>query len=285
MGYDLKSESIPKKEFVMTDHVSIVGADNNSKYIAYGDDSRYGGALVFAFFIFKRTKLKSIVREIEDIKRRFRFPAGVGIHCRELMSGQARDKKGLSHLSKEDIDSILNNVITVINRHQGLVRFGYAFENKIDGLFGSGELVMESTIGEPDITLPAKADPKAIIGILAQACFGNGPNGSMNGPCAADCQIFISPDKTVTKFIGPKGSQAHSLASGFISDGRVPGMVDKVEPIIGGGDYPQLLDVADVVAYICCHAIHRAESEKRFNQIYDRMEWRVGSEFGIDPSI
>lgn len=262
----------------MVSNVTLVGSSGASKYIAYGDDSQYNGALVFAFFIFKRTKLKSIVRDIEDVKRRFRFPPGVGIHCRELMSGQTREKKGLAHLSAGDIDSILNNVVTVVNRYQGLVRFEYAFESKFVGLFGSGELVLKSTIGEPDISLPARPDPKGILGMLAQGCFANGPNGGKHGPCAADCQIYISPDRTMTKFIGAKSSQAHYLTSGFIDDGREPGRVDKVEPIIGGGDYPQLLDVADVLAYVCCHAIHKDPIQKRFNQLYDRMKWRVGFE-------
>ncbi|AUG08907.1 hypothetical protein [Pseudomonas sp. S09G 359] len=268
----------------MVSNVSVVGSSEDSKYIAYGDDSGYNDALVFAFFIFKRTKLKSIVRDIDDIKRRFKFPLGVGIHCRELNSGQIRKKKGLDHLSEEDINSVLNNVITVVNRYQGLARFGYAFTDKSLGAFSSGELVMQSTIGEADIALPIAPNPKGILGFLAQMCFANGPQGGPNGPCAADCQIFISPDPTMTKFIGPRSTQAHYLTSGYIDDGRNIGKVDKVEPIIGGGKYPQLLDVADVLAYVCCHAIHKDPLQKKYNQLYDRLEWRVGSEFVLDPS-
>ncbi|WP_443701010.1 hypothetical protein [Pseudomonas sp.] len=264
--------------------VAVVGSSSNSKYIAYGDDSQYNGALVYAFLIFRRTKLKSIVREVEDIKRRFKFPVGAGIHCRELMSGQLREKKGLSHLTETDINSILANVITVINRYQGLVRFTYAFMRKLEGMFPEDKIVLQSIKGDPDITLSAKLDPKGILGHLALGCFMNG-NDHRQGPSPADCQIFVSPDPTVIKFIGDTRTQAHFLASGFINDFSGSDGFNSVVPIIGGGDYPQLLDVADVLAYVCCHAIHADSSQKRFNKLYDLIEWRVGSEYIMDPPL
>ena len=268
----------------MVSDVAVAGSSGDSKYIAYGDDSQYNGALVYAFLIFKRTKLKSIVREVEDIKRRFKFPVGVGIHCRELLSGQLREKKGLSHLTETDINSIFANVITVINRYQGLVRFTYSFMSKLDGMFPEDKIVFQSINGDPDIAMPARLDPKGVLGHLALGCFMNG-NDPRHGPSPADCQIFISPDPTVIKFIGEKRSQAHFLASGFIRDFGGLDVFNRVEPIIGGGDYPQLLDVADVLAYVCCHAIHADSSQKRFNQLYDLIDWRVGFEYVTDPAV
>lgn len=262
--------------------VDVVGSSRAADWVAFGDDSVYSDTLVYAFLMFKRTKIKTITRELCELKKRFKFPADTKLHCRVLLSGQQRAKAGLEHLSREDIDSILNTVVTIINRQSGLVRFGYAFKDKVETAF-SGTLTLDSVIdGEPSIKLNSVYNEKGVLGLLAQACFANRLDGR-DGPAPRECEIFISPDSTPVKFIGEKKSKSHYLASGFLDMSAVGGGVSHVVPVVGGDYFPELYELADVVAYICVHAIHGVNGrsdESRFINFYDRMKWRVGSEFG-----
>lgn len=265
---------------------NVVGSSREAEWVAYGDDSEYSGTLVYAFLMFKRTKIKAIVREFYELKSRFKFSVDTKLHCRTLLNGRHRVKAGLEHLSRDDIDSIFNTVVTIINRHGGLVRFAYAFRDKVEATF-SGPLVFESVVdGEPSIELGAVYNNKGVLGFLAQACFANRPDGR-DGPSPGACEIFISPDKTMVGFIGSGERQAHYLASGFVDNSPAGGGVSQVVPVIGGDYFPELYEVADVVAYICVHAIHGVNGrsdESRFIKFYDRMKWRVGSEFGPPPA-
>ncbi|TWC50155.1 hypothetical protein FBY04_12048 [Pseudomonas sp. SJZ080] len=267
----------------MAGNVDSVGADSGARYMAFGDDSQYEGVLVFAFIIFKRTRLKSILREFEEVRKRFKFPEGVGIHCRELFSGQRRDKLGLSHLSREDITSILTNLITIINRNEAGLRFAYALEDKVKHMFDE-PLMFESPDGGPNIQMPAKYDPKGVLGTLAQACFVVRPDGA-HGPQAKDCQIHIAPDTTPVKFLGERKRQAHFLTSGFNDVHPEPGRVYSVEPLIGDGGYPQLLQIADVLAYICAHAMHPEDDKRKYLSLYMNIKKRVRSVYGCDDQL
>lgn len=262
-------------------NVDVTGSSRSADWVAFGDDSVYAGTLVYAFFMFKRTKIKTIERDFRELKKRFNFPLNSKLHCRELLSGQKREKSGLGHLSKEDIDAIFNTIVTIINRQKGLVRFNYAFTEKIDSVF-SGPLTLDSTVdGEPSISVDSVFNEKGVLGLLAQGCFANRLDGR-EGPLPDQCEIFVSPDKTLVKFIGNKKNKAHYLASGFSDIEAKDGRINLVAPVIGGDYFADLYEIADVVAYICCHAIHTISGrsdEQRYVRFYDRMTWRVGNEF------
>jgi hypothetical protein len=210
----------------------VTGKSTSAPYMSFGDDSQYEGRLVYAYVFFKRTKLKSILREISLLKKRFKFPKGVDLHCRNLISGQQRKKLGLSHLSKTDVESIFRNIITIINKYKVLVRYSHASED-VKGYFDRGIEVGSNDPNMPNFMLNTRYDPKGVLGLLATMCFAINPDGS-EGPIADQCEIYTSPDYTKVDFWGGVKQQAHYLTGGFSAIGAADNEIYKIESNIGG---------------------------------------------------
>lgn len=254
----------------------VTGKSTSAPYMSFGDDSQYEGRLVYAYVFFKRTKLKSILREISLLKKRFKFPKGVDLHCRNLISGQQRKKLGLSHLSKTDVESIFRNIITIINKYKVLVRYSHASED-VKGYFDRGIEVGSNDPNMPNFMLNTRYDPKGVLGLLATMCFAINPDGS-EGPIADQCEIYTSPDYTKVDFWGGVKQQAHYLTGGFSAIGAADNEVYKIESNIGG-PYLELLQLADVVAYLCCHAVHGKVAEPFYYELLSKIKWKVERHF------
>lgn len=254
----------------------VTGNSSSAPYMAFGDDSQYKGYLVYAYVFFKRTKLKSILKEIDSVKKRFQFPLGVDIHCRNLTSGQQRSKVGLEHLTRVDVESVFRNIITIVNKYKVMVRYSYASEDVKD-YFDRGIEVGSNDPAMPNFMINTRYDPKGVLGILANMCFAINPDGS-EGPVAAKCEIYTSPDHTLVDFWGGARNKAHNLAGGFSAIDAEPNTVYKVEPNIGG-PYPELLQLADVIAYVCCHAVHGKVTEPFYYELLSKINLKVERPF------
>lgn len=150
-------------------------AGNNpaANFVAVGDDSVFNGAIVYGYAIFRRTRLKSLIRGVRDIKRRFNIPDDVEIHCKDLRLEVSRAKLGLQHLTDHDVESVYRNVVTLINQCDVLVKYGLAFEEKIRSFWDSGSTVLEG--GGTSVEVPVKFDVKGILGLLAQVGLASQP--------------------------------------------------------------------------------------------------------------
>lgn len=263
----------------MDNNVIQAGRSESSTFMAFGDDSQFNGALVYGFAVLKRGKLKSIIREMKAIKERFGIPDSVGIHCRNLRSGQYREKNNLTHIGPAEVEQVLRNVVTVINTYNVLVRYAFAFEEKVKAAF-EGPLAMEGAAGREPSTIESRYDAKGVLGILANACFNNEPSAGQ-GPHFTDCDIHISPDSTKVEFMGAGKRQAHSWASGFSDVGGPVGSVYKITPNIGK-EPSELFEMADVIAFMCAHAVHGKVKEPYFHGLLASVKHKVKSEFVVE---
>lgn len=228
-------------------------------YVAFGDDSQFRDYAAFAFVLIPRTRLRFAERKLERLKARFAIPASVTIHCSPLFSGQKREKAGLGHLSPVDVREVVSQAVTLINDVNGRVHYGVDHAPSFFQKLGTSVQFHDHTGGSP-FTKPVSADPKALLGMLAVACFPTGQR-SPYGPTAAQCEVFVSEDKTKLAFIGDRRLRADSLYSGFYDMGNVAGQLNAK---IVAADVMPLMQLADIAAYLCSHAAGTTPDESDF---------------------
>jgi hypothetical protein len=115
-------------------------------------------------------------------------------------------------------------------------------------------------------------------GVMMNAAMMLAPDGSQ-GPVAADCEIFVSADKTKIPFIGKGSQQAHSMYSGFSEIGTPDESVHQLQPhVLRAADHP-MLQLADIAAYVCCHA----KNDDELNQFHRDQLSRVRNWFNAGP--
>ncbi|MCR8931102.1 MULTISPECIES: hypothetical protein [Pseudomonas] len=257
----------------MKEQVKYVGGEKGSYLMAFGDDSAYKGVLCFAYIIFVRTKLKRIQRQIRELKVRFKIPLSTALHCRVLNSGQQRLKSGLGHLTESDIQSIYSSLVYILNYNSVRVKYAHGVENDVKQNF-DGPFENFSQNGAP---FPVQYDPKGMLGLLAQICFVDAK--AVLGVGVDDIEIYLASDQTKVKFLGHAKRQAHHWAHGMIDVGASSGLVVRVKPEIGDGGYPELLELADFVAYTACHAVLGKESEPFYFGLLSQVKQKQSMEF------
>lgn len=247
------------------------GNDLNSRYLAYGDDSQYKDILAYAFIIVDRHRVNRLADSFVSLKKRFRIPDTVPLHCRVLFSGDQRKKFGLNHLNPNDVKSLINRAISIMNRAPVLIR--YCFGNLTEWQNAVGkEIELYNRDKNDAMVTPITSDPKGIMSILMQGCFAVAPDGSQ-GPTASECQIITSQDSTKVRFIGNQRKRADRMYSGFSSIGAPKGQVFRLNPTILKADDEILLQVADIASYICSHATSELERDQFFREQHDRFRY------------
>lgn len=257
----------------MSNNYTSAGNAKGAAYMAFGDDSSYGGYLSFAYVVFKRTKLRRLLREIRQLKRRFSFPDGVDIHFRILNSFHQREKNGLSHMSKVAIESLCVNLVSIINKNDVIVRYAYCKEADVAHHFEAPIELLDSSGGEP-LSVEVQYNSKGVLGMLAHM----GMCDYAGFPLLKDTEVYISPDTTQVKFLGANRRQAHFWASGYMDIGdRL-----RFEPQIGDGGYAGIMELADFAAYITCHGVHGPEAEPFYFKLMNSITYRVFSQYGAE---
>ncbi|MFM0071844.1 hypothetical protein PQQ86_11790 [Paraburkholderia sediminicola] len=229
-----------------------VGRAREAPFVAFGDDSQYGDSLSFAFVLVPRTRVRFAERKLERLKKRFKIPQEITLHCRTLFSGQQREKAALGHLSPSDVQSITAQAITIINDVNARVHFAVQDASTFFAGLGN-ELQLFNQDGSPGVKLPVTPDPKGLLGMMAFSCFPLDQNGRY-GPTASQCEIYVSEDKTKVSFIGEKRTRADSHYAGFFEMGDAFGQLNA--NIVAANALP-LLQLADIAAYICSHAFSK----------------------------
>lgn len=277
MTHFIRSDKLPA-----LNHRIPVGINHGTPYLAFGDDSQYEGLLTFAYVVIPKVKIVRVMRELRNLKKKFKFPDGVPIHCRVLFSGQQRDKRGLGHLTRDDPMRVIHHCITLINKYDLFVRYAYAREENWKTLWG-GKNVLELFNDAGQVVEHSVAtNPKGVLGMLAQACWTT--SGNLNAPKAVDCEIYAAKDTTMTGFMGDKQKQAHNWISGLSTVDAPEGQWLDIRPSFEPGEYGALLDLADVAAYTFCHALHGRAIEPKFVEVAERVRWWSRAEFHLDPN-
>ena len=238
-----------------------VGRNDQASFMAFGDDSHFNDTLAYAFAIVERGRVGAIEQRLSALKDRFKIPQDVVLHCRVLFSGHQREKAGLSHLTRRDIERVVSHVVRIMNQHRVLVRYSVCSLAEWKAAIGD-EIELLDAYNKPAERVPVNADPKGILTLLAQACFAVPPDGS-EGPTASQCQIVVSGERTMVRFVGRTRKRADLMYSGFSDIGAPDGQAFQLDPtIVDAADAP-LLQLADVAAYICSHA-WKVDAESAF---------------------
>jgi len=258
---------------LMNDNTITIGNDPSSPYIAYGDESSYKQNLAFAFALVARSNIHRAEKRIKLIKERYKFSADEILHCRVLFNRDAREKHNLDHLTKNQVFELIEKVVTVVNKIPILLRYSYyQLPTQGHGAEDSSVTIEFSNDQRPTIDTEIHLKRKGLLGLLMQSCFLIPSDGS-KGPPASQCQIIISEEKTKTRFLGQQKRKAHRWATGFSDVGAPDGKVFKIEPTVAKANDHELLQVADVLAYICSHAISGEDSQAFFKRQLGRIKY------------
>lgn len=266
----------------MTEAIPIrIGQDPAAPFIAIGDDSSFRETTVFAFVVLRRNKVLRTERRIAGIKKAFGIVPAVPLHCRVLFNEAARQKHGIAHVNDAAARAIVGRMITLINEFEMILRYAY-YRFPTDGPYS------EDT--ESDIRLlhndqmswqmhPVKITRKGIQGLLKHICFAIPADGS-KGPTAYECEIITAEDRTKTRFMGAKKFRADKGMPWTSELGAPPGYTFQVEPrVVSAAEYP-LVQIADVAAYVCSHALVQKPISFFVEQL-SRIHYSTNSEF--DP--
>ena len=253
-----------------------------AEYLAFGDDSQYGDTLVYTFAIIHRNRISVTESRLVALKRRYRIPDAVPLHCRVLFSGDQREKAGLGHLTPQSAKQIVERAITIMNRGSVLIRYAVADLAECKVTMGN-ELQMYDKSGTESDRLSVIVDPKAVLGILMQSCFAVPADGS-EGPTSSQCTIYVSDDATRVKFVGPQRKRADRMYSGFSSIGAPEGQVYQLSPIPMREEQQPLLQLADIAAYTCSHAFEVRETSSFFRTQHNRFKHWLRKRYVADVS-
>ena len=238
-----------EKFSLVADNNIIQACDGtNLPYCAYGDESKYKDLVVYAFVVFPREKVKEAEGHLNFYRKQYNFPPDEPIHCSVLLHESSRAKKGLSHLSHNDVRDLIRKILFRMKKLNAFCRFAY-FKHNNEQKYLVEEFQWNSSNGEEtqDKCPPLKNDPKLIQMFLRNICLTPAPNI----PPGHLWECFISEEKTLIEGIGGKKHRAHS--GNFFSDIHAPeSSVFQFAPNVLK-DHP-LLQVADICAYMCSHA-------------------------------
>jgi len=256
-----------------------VGTNKDAPFLAFGDDSQHKGLLTFAYIVVPKSKTQRLMRELDRLKRQFRIPKDVPIHCRVLFSGHQREKCGLAHFKRDDPLRLVHHVVTLMNKYDLFIRYAFAREETWKGLWeGKSVSELHDDSGAP-VEISVTQDPKGVLGMLAQACWA-APD--TNGPRAIDCEMYASKDPTPTRFMGQQKRQAHHWIRGLSTVNAPEGAWLEISPSFEPSEYAPLLELADVAAYIYCHALHGRAKEPQFVELAERIRYWSRAEFHLD---
>ncbi|WP_439606881.1 hypothetical protein [Hydrogenophaga sp.] len=246
-----------------------IGRDKEAPYVAFGDDSKFGDVLAFAFFVIKRSDIHRMEKRLNRVKRRFGIPEGVVLHCSKLFHPHPREKAGLGHLSSEQARSIVGHLIHELNVLDCWVR--YAFCRRREG----------------EVLVPAEGEfsaidnDKGMMALLAQTCMLPAVRdvGGVKGPSASLCEIYVAEEKTKVQFLGKESHRADRWTSGYSDVGAAPGGLLRLRPnLIPMTGHP-MLQIADVLAYACSHALSHEPKSQFFTEQFSRIRLFTRSEF------
>lgn len=182
-----------------------IGNNPNASHVVYGDDCYYENILVFAFVGIKRELIQKVEQELIEIKKHFKIPNELPLHCRVLFNPDQRRKKNISHLTTDDARSVIYRAVSIMNRNSIYLRFAFTYMDIAKEYFDIPFEMknVENTISD---IVPAVADPKGILSMLMPMCLTPYPGL----PILSNQESIVAEDATRIKFIGKEKRRVDS---------------------------------------------------------------------------
>lgn len=260
------------------------GGNSSAARVAFGDDCQFGDCLCYAFLVLRRSRLTRLSRLLARMKKEMRFPDSTSLHCRVLLSGDQRRKAGLEHLSSVAARSVIARVITMVNEVEGHVRYAYASLREFSATLGEAIPVWDSQAGDY-LPQPVNADPKGIMAALMNLCIVTPPKDPRI-PSPYEWQVIASRDATQVRVpFGIGFRQAHRAVD-MDSELEAPaGHAFRLRPIIADAHDQPLLQVADVISYVCAHALDKDNADPFWKEQLSRISnWQQIRFVPISPT-
>lgn len=257
----------------MADPIVIpVGKSTTARFVAGGDECMRKNILSYAVVYVPRTRVSTILRKIASIKKRFRLPQSTPLHCRVLFNPDNRRRAGLEHLSTEHARSVVASAITAIVEARSFVRCAITTVEDARAALGD-TMVFRSSVDDATYSMPVGNDPKGLFGLLMSICTLDDPVDH-NVPKSIESEIFVASERSKVQFLG-RAKRADSMLSHYSEIGTPEGVLHQLTPNIAEADEHPLLELADIVAYVCTQAHDSDLKFPYFPQQLARMRHRM----------
>jgi hypothetical protein len=223
---------------------------------AYGDESYGQDYVAYGLLVVPEHHAKPAEAIVERIKVQFGAAATDRLHCRELFHGDARAKSPWAKLSMTEVFHLYELLINELNtlKLRRLVAFAYKPElpSEIPPL--AMKHVDPNANVPPRHTKPFPYRDKQIAIHCAQATM----IPLAHYPGSENIRVWPDPESTVVEWFSGRRSVQGEVGNFFVDMG--PGKEPaKLKVMFVDGAKPQLLEVADVIAY----ALQRSKAAKR----------------------
>ena len=85
-------------------------------YLAFGDDSVTKGGVFYGLVLIPESAIKTVLETLSKIKIQYGGSTDSPLHCRELFSGQARQKSKWSHLNEHQAIELCGDVLRELSK-------------------------------------------------------------------------------------------------------------------------------------------------------------------------
>ncbi len=190
----------------------------DKEFLAFGDESAYKKILAYTHVAFPKSNIEVVVSRLEQLKFSLKINKDKMIHMNEL-NAQLKE-------------AVVLGCVSILNEFGNLsFSIAPAYSDFSD-------------IGD-DEDMKFHVNDKSIIILLMQASLSNFSLLKTN--------FYIEKDETKIPFLGKKRRKVYNGAPFFSDIGAPKGMVFRIYPQIVTKNFHPLMQIADVMAYVCSH--------------------------------
>jgi len=227
----------------------------------YGDESRFNNAITYGLLLLPSTLEEILVSGMSKLKVQFGLNATDAIHCREIFNQEARKKTPFKKFSDGDLFKFLVEISAAFYSAGGRSWVGILDSRATpDVLMFSDGQTSKVSIKEWNIT-----DVKLRMLFAYHAALA--PVTKMINH--ENFEVFVDGDHSKVTTLGGN-RKIDTLRSVFpINHGN-----KKIFPTPVKKDKPQLLEMADVLAYVAAHAISsvRVSNSENYQRVFDNFQ-------------
>jgi|GEM_PF-2192849 len=234
-----------------------LGQTGVAPFVAYGDESQHFDVLTYAYVIARRDTLPSLEEGVLILKEKYGIPREKELHCRFLCSPTGRKKGGFDFLTREIVEDLLYDAFDLMAREQVAIRFAITDYRKHGNEYGDNIVLTDGagqqTAHKVHRLASGGIDPKAILGNLSSHLWAISLTGA-SSPTPKECDIYVSAEHSLVRFIGDKARKAHEHYSAFIGINAPPGHIFRIEPKVTTYAESFMVQLADIAAFTCSHS-------------------------------
>jgi hypothetical protein len=233
-------------------------------FVAFGDESLAADrdSVAYAYVWFLRGKTDLIESRIRRVKKRFKVPEHIRLHCSQFMAPDQRTKLGIGFLTTPQVRDMLKRVVTVINDSHVSIIYGQC--SMQDAKLALGSEISFCGPAEDTHALPINHSAKSLQGFLSNCCKVHLPQNL--------CQIFNAAEYSMTpQLIGRGKQQAHNTNPMFSDIGAPAAQWYEVQHTVAEANYHVGFELADVVAYLSVNAFVKAQPHAYYKEQLQRI--------------